>query len=135
MGKVDSKHAQGVLTALIEGVHPETRAELADESVLQNVEVVRSLMIAREALAAVEARAARRALLPSGVGKTWSADEETKLVDAFTTGEPIDKIAAAHCRTVRAIEARLERLGLITATQRSTSNSFYGDPAPKSADN
>ena len=125
MAKVDSKRAQSVLTALIDGVHPETGAELADESVLQDVVVVRSLLIARGALEAAEARTTRRALLPRG------ADEERELTDAFKAGQSINKIAADHSRTVRAIEARLERLGLITAAQRFTSNNFFADPGQK----
>jgi hypothetical protein len=131
MAKVDSKRAQSVLTALIDGVHPETGAELAEESVLQDVVVVRSLLIARGALEAAEARTARRALLPRGVGRTWSADEERELIDAFKAGQSINKIAADHSRTVRAIEARLERLGRITAAQRFTSNNFFADPDQK----
>lgn len=46
----------------------------------------------------------------------------------FTAGEPIQLIATKHNRTVRAIEARLERMGLLTAEQRTTNNSFTGSP-------
>lgn len=131
MAKVDSKRAQSVLTALIDGVHPETGAELAEDSVLHDAVVVRSLLIARGALEATEARTARRALLPRGVGRAWSAAEEKELSDAFNAGQSINKIAADHSRTVRAIEARLERLGLITGAQRFTSNNFFADPGRK----
>lgn len=130
MAKIDAKRAQSVLTALIDGVHPQTGAELAADSVLQDVAVVRSLLIARGALEAAEARTARRASLPKGVGRIWSADEERQLIDAFKAGQSINKIAADHSRTVRAIEARLERLGLITAAQRFTSN-FRATPPHK----
>jgi hypothetical protein len=130
MAKPNSRNARRVLSALIDGMHPATGAELTDESVLQDVDVVRCLMVARDALEAVEARALRRAQLPSGVGKPWSADEEAKLVAAYRGGDSVHKIAEKHARTVRAIEARLERIGLITASQRITNNSFTGPVLP-----
>jgi hypothetical protein len=135
MAKANTTNAKKVLGALIDGVHPETGAELAHESILQNVSVLRCLMTARDALQTVEARELRRAQLPSGVGKTWTADEERALVAEFEAGEALEKIAQSHSRTVRAIEARLERIGLITASQRSTSNDFYGTANAKSPGN
>ena len=126
MAKANSANAKRVLTALIDGVHPETGAELKNESILQSVGVLRCLMTARDALATVEARELRRAQLPSGVGKTWTDEEEQQLVTQFQAGEPLENIADSHSRTVRAIEARLERMGLITASQRVTNNNFFG---------
>jgi hypothetical protein len=126
MAKANSANAKRVLTALIDGVHPETGAELKNESILQSVGVLRCLMTARDALATVEARELRRAQLPSGVGKTWTDEEEQQLVTQFQAGEPLENIAHSHSRTVRAIEARLERMGLITASQRVTNNNFFG---------
>lgn len=114
-------------------MHPETGIELKDDSVLQDVDVVRCLMVARDALEAVEARALRRAQLPSSVGKPWTTEEETMLVTAFSDGDSVHKIAEKHARTVRAIEARLERIGLITADQRVTNNSFTGSALPAAA--
>jgi hypothetical protein len=60
------------------------------------------------------------------VGKTWSADEEAALVRQFQSGISIADIAKDHKRTIRAIEARLERIGLMTAAERTTNNSFTG---------
>jgi hypothetical protein len=60
------------------------------------------------------ARLARRARLPDKVGKTWTDEEEQRLRDEFSGGEPIPLIATKHGRAIRAIEARLERLGLLT---------------------
>ena len=126
MAKANSANAKRVLTALIDGVHPETGAELKNESILQSVDVLRCLMTARDALATVEARELRRAQLPSGVGKAWTEEEKRQLVSEFQAGEALENIAQRHCRTVRAIESRLERMGLITASQRLTSNDFFG---------
>jgi hypothetical protein len=62
--------------------------------------------------------------------KPWTEEEERLLKEAFSTGVEIPEIAGAHKRTVRAIEARLQRLGLITFEQRTTSNAFMGE-SPK----
>jgi len=48
--------------------------------------------------------------------------------DAFSKGDPIPDIARSDNRAIRAIEARLERIGLLTADQRITHNSFTGSP-------
>ncbi len=69
-------------------------------------------------------RASRRASLPKNIGKAWSEEEHESLVAAFQDGEPIPQIAARHGRTVRAIEARLERHGLIQPSERTTENRF-----------
>ncbi len=45
---------------------------------------------------------------------------------AFKAGDPVADIAARQGRTIRAIEARLERLGLLRPDQRTTNNSFTG---------
>jgi transposase-like protein len=62
--------------------------------------------------------------LPRNIGRTWSADEQGDLVDAFQNGESVADIAAKHGRTVRAIEARLEKLGLLSAAERTTADRF-----------
>ena len=63
---------------------------------------------------------------PGNVGQTWTTQEEKELVTAFKSGDsPVD-IAQKHGRTLRAIEARLEKLGLITAEQRTTRGGFTG---------
>jgi hypothetical protein len=66
----------------------------------------------------------RRAHLPARVGNYWTDEEDGKLTSAFKEGQAIELLAANHGRTTRAIEARLERLGLITASQRTTNDSF-----------
>jgi hypothetical protein len=55
-------------------------------------------------------------------------DEESTLKKEHQSGITLPDIAAAHKRTVRAIEARLEKLGLLRAGQRTTNNSFTGSP-------
>jgi hypothetical protein len=124
------QRARQILQALVQGVDPLTGEELPSGTVLQQADVLRALLAGLAALEQTSARAQRRAQLPDNVGRPWSADEETKLIEAFESGEALLSIAARHGRTLRAIEARLERLGLLTVERRSTISSFVGSKRP-----
>ena len=126
--------ARKILQALVQGVDPTTGAELEAGTVLQRADVLRALLAGVAALEQLSARAQRRAQLPENVGLPWTSDEERALISEFQAGDPLPDIAAKHGRTLRAIEARLERLGLITADQRTTNNSFTGSPASRAND-
>ncbi len=125
------QRARAVLQSLIQGLDPETGLELPEDAVINRIEVNRSMVIAVTAMEQVQARILRRAQLPESVGKTWSEDEEQQLKVEFAQSEPIPLIATKHGRTIRAIEARLERLGVLRADQRTTSNSFMGQVGPR----
>ena len=131
---MQEQRARKILQALVEGVDPTTGEELEAGTVLQRAEVLRALLAGVAALDQVSARAQRRALLPDNVGRNWSADEERALVTEFQAGDSLPEIAVKHGRTLRAIEARLERLGLLTAEQRTTNNSFTGAPTSRASD-
>jgi hypothetical protein len=119
--------AQQILQALVEGFDPLTGDELPSGTVLQQAEVMRALLAGIHALEAGAARAQRRAQLPANVGRPWSADEEIRLVTGFHSGEPFADLARRHGRTLTAIEARLEKLGLLTEKDRQTQNRFISD--------
>ena len=131
---MQEQRARKILQALVQGVDPTTGAELEAGTVLQRADVLRALLAGVAALEQNSARAHRRAQLPENVGLPWSDDEERTLVSEFQSGDSLSDIAAKHGRTLRAIEARLERLGLITADQRTTNNSFTGSPASRATD-
>jgi len=118
--------ARKILHTLTQGLDPDTSKELPENSIILRTNVFRALSTAVNVLDQSEARTKRRATLPENVGMPWSSDEERRLIAEFQAGETVDTIAAKHGRTVRAIEARLERLGLLTADQRTTNNSFTG---------
>ena len=118
------QRARQILQALIQGVDPKSGEELPAGTVLQQADVLRALLAGVGALEQTVARAQRRALLPGNVGRSWTRDEESTLIDAFKEGEPLPEIATKHGRTLRAIEARLEKLGILATSERSTSNRF-----------
>jgi hypothetical protein len=113
-----------ILSSLVQGVHPRTGTELPEDSIVNEIEVSRAMATAVLALDQVGARVARRAQLPESVGKAWTAEEEQRLREEFDGNEPIEQIAAKHARTVRAIELRLEMLGLLRRDQRTIGTSF-----------
>jgi hypothetical protein len=122
------ERARNILQALVQGVDPLTGDELPPGTILQQADVLRALLAGVAALEQTAARAQRRAQLPDNVGRAWTEDEEQTLIAAFKSRDPLPEIAARHGRTLRAIEARLERLGLLTPEQRSTNNSFVKTP-------
>ncbi len=118
--------ARQILQSLIQGIDPVTGAELPHETVLQRADVLRALLAGLTAIEQASARAQRRAQLPGNVGQAWTTEEESRLVAAFKSGDSAVAMARQHGRTLRAIEARLEKLGLITAEQRATRGGFTG---------
>jgi hypothetical protein len=107
------QRARVVIQALVQGVHPASGKDLPKDSIVNEVEVTRALGTAVLAIDQASARLARQAQRPESVGKAWTEEEERRLRAAFTRSEPIPEIATKHGRTIRAIEARLEKLGLL----------------------
>jgi hypothetical protein len=122
--RMDPIGARQILEALVQGLDPVSGAELPQGTVVQRPEVMRALLAGVAALDADLRRSRRRAQLPENVGRPWKAEEEARLAAAFRAGEPLAEMAARHCRTVAAIEARLERLRLISPQQRTTRNRY-----------
>lgn len=118
------QRAKQVLRLLIHGTDPATGEELSADTIVNRVDVNQALLIAVTAIDKVATRAARRAHLPSAVHRKWSPEEEETLTALFKNGQALEEIARRHHRTVRAIETRLEKVGLITADQRTTRNTF-----------
>lgn len=132
--RIQFQRAQTVLRSLIQGIDPETGNELPKDTIVNRIEVNRSMVTALTAMEQVEARMLHRAQLPESVGKTWTQEEEKQLQAEFRRAEPIPLIATKHGRTIRAIEARLERLGLLKPDQRTTNNSFMGQQSRSDAE-
>lgn len=122
MSSHNIERAKQVINSLIQGNDPISGKELPSDTVLNRIEINRALLIALAAIKEKAAREARRSQLPSSVGKSWSTEEDESLSAEFKGGEALKNIAEKHHRTVRAVEARLERLGLITPDQRTTHN-------------
>jgi catalase (peroxidase I) len=121
---MQEQRARQILQSLVQGVDPFNGEELAAGTVLQQADVLRALLAGVAALDQLALRATRRAQLPQNIGRSWTAEEQDSLVEAFQAHEPLAEIASRHGRTLRAIEARLEKLGLITQEERVTRDRF-----------
>jgi hypothetical protein len=118
--------AKKILGSLIEGCDPQSGEPLPAECVVHRSEVLRAFIAGATAIGQLEARAQRRSQLPDNVGKAWTTDEEARLVAAFKHGDSPSVLAQTLGRTLRAIEARLQKLGLITEAERTTHGGFIG---------
>ena len=118
--------AKKILGSLIEGCDPQSGEPLPAECVVHRSDVLRAFIAGATAIEQLEARAQRRSQLPDNVGKAWTTDEEARLIAAFKHGDSPSLLAQAHGRTLRAIEARLQKLGLITEAERTTRGGFIG---------
>lgn len=121
---MQEQRARQILQALIEGFDPFSGEELPAGTVLQEADVLRALLAGSAALEQLAVRASRRAQLPQNIGRAWSTEEQNQLAEAFQAGEPLAEVALRHGRTLRAIEARLQKMGLITAEERTTRDRF-----------
>jgi hypothetical protein len=121
---MQERRARQILQALIQGVDPFDGSELPSGTVLQQADVLRALLVGVAAMEQDAVRASRRAALPRNIGRSWSTEENARLIEAFRAGENLAEVALQHGRTLRAIEARLEKLGLITAAERTTADRF-----------
>ena len=120
--------ATTILKALIEGREPSSLEPLPAGSIVHRADVLRALLAGVAALERVEVRTKRRAALPDNAGRAWSAEEDSRLVTAFKAGEPPQAIAERHSRTLRAIEARLQRMGLLASEDRVRRGGFGSEP-------
>ena len=104
---MDEPRALNIVTALANGVNPQTGEVFAGDSPYQSAEIVRALFMAIRALQAQYAR--RRPDAPANAGKPWTEAEDAELLEAFDRGTPLATIAQTHARTLAGIQARLER--------------------------
>ena len=118
------QRAREILEALQQGIDPIDKCELPKTSILNNIEVNRAIGTAVMAVDHMNNRMQRRSQLPSNVGRSWSRDEQNSIIEAFQSGEPVKSIAARQGRTVRAIEARLQGLGLLKEADRTTEDRY-----------
>ena len=106
-----NERAVAILKTLANGVDPATGEVFPAESPYQNAEVVRALY---EAVRVLQ-RPQRRSGIPSNVGKPWTEDEDRRLAAAHEMRMSVSQIAQEFGRTRAGIEARLEKLGLVSA--------------------
>lgn len=114
---MNNNDAARILTLLARGVDPTTGEILKVDGPLANVDVVRALFLAAEALSGNASikipRAKPEGKKPARQGKPWTIEEDEKLRISIASGTRAHLIAKAHERSRGAIVARIEHLGLL----------------------
>lgn len=103
---MDIIKAREIVRALADGIDPTTGEVLPKESVYNSPDVIRALFTLLDATTPKMQPQNRNA------GKPWTKIEDEKLIDEFASKLKISDIAKEHGRTYKAIESRLEHLGL-----------------------
>lgn len=114
---MDDIKALGIVSALANGVNPQTGEVFDVESPYQSADVIRALYIAVRALESTTRTKLRpgRSRMPTNAGKPWTENEDLELLEKFDEGLSIAELARVHDRTPAGIQARLERHGRLTA--------------------
>jgi len=106
---MDKSKAITIIEALANGTDPITGEIFPPNSPYQQVDVVRALFMASDALKKVKDKNAPPVQGLENRGKPWDEAEDEKLKDAFLEGKTIDELAKIHMRTRGSIHARLEK--------------------------
>lgn len=101
------EEARPILQALADGHDPRTGEAFPADSPCQRGDVVRALYVALESLP--------KRNRPPSHGRAWDADEDRHLEEAFKAGVSSRDLASVHGRSPASIEARLFKLGLVSA--------------------
>ena len=103
---MELRQAEALLTELADGVDPLTGECLPADSVCNRPEIIRALHCV---LRALQERADGAAA--TNAGRSWSAEEEARLLQEYGAGLTTETIARRHGRSIGAIETRLSELG------------------------
>jgi hypothetical protein len=113
---MDDFKALSIVSALANGVNPQTGEVFDVESPYQSADLIRALYIAVRALETTRTKLRpSRTRLPSNAGKPWTENEDLELLEKFDEGLSVAELARAHDRTPAGIQARLERHGRLPA--------------------
>jgi hypothetical protein len=114
---MDDIKALGIVSALANGVNPQTGEVFDIDSPYQSADVIRALYVAVRAIESTSRTKLRpgRTRMPSNAGKPWTEQEDLELLEKFDEGLSIAQLARAHDRTPAGIQARLERHGRLPA--------------------
>ena len=103
--------AREIINVLAQGIHPVTGEAMPADSPYNEPPVIRALFAVSQALEQCDPT--RRREQPANAGKTWSGEEDDKLLAAFDAGHDLKRMALELGRSRVAVEARLVKLGKI----------------------
>ena len=128
---MDDNKALAIVSALANGVNPQTGEMFEADSPYQSADVIRALYVAVRALELTNRSKARssRAHMPANAGKPWTEQEDRELLERFDSGLSVPQLAQAHDRTLAGIQARLERHGRMQGQSLQWRGRYSSSPA------
>ncbi len=104
---MEIQDAINVIRALADGMNPETREVLKEDSICRRPQTVMAL---NRALAALVTQQERELKKPASAGQYWSRSEDKQICEELRKGMDFEEIAKTHNRTVPSIIVRLVKL-------------------------
>ena len=102
---MDIMEAKQILSLLADGVNPITNDCLPEDSICNQVEIVRAFHCILNTLSRIGDKD-----YPPNAGMPWTKDEDEALLASIRDGKTIPELAKKHGRTTGAISSRLQRL-------------------------
>lgn len=99
------------LRAIIQGYNPFTGELLDDESILKNDSLIAHFTRSINLMKKLDG--VSKGEIPSRSGERWSDGEINVLINAFSTGVPIDELAHRHLRSMTAVVQKIVSCGLL----------------------
>lgn len=130
---MDDNKALNIVSALANGVNPQTGEMFEIDSPYQTADVIRALYVAVRALELNNRSKGRgtRSRLPANAGKPWGEQEDRELLEKFDAGLSVTELAQAHDRTLAGIQARLERHGRLAGQGLQWRGRAGNAPSPR----
>lgn len=110
---MDIIQAKEIIISLADGVDPVTGEIFDEDSPYQHPSVIRALYTAIEGIEKIEKQKNREKTIPTNTGKSWSTEEDQKLIEGYHGMKTIKELTLIHERTHGAIKSRLARLGIL----------------------
>jgi hypothetical protein len=119
---MDAEKALIILSALANGVDPNTGEIFDVNGPYQTADVIRALYFGVSAVKALVPRPKRAKNSSPRAGVPWTDAEDQQLLTHFNEGLDLAAIAVRHGRTVAGVQARLERQGHLPAQTKGWRN-------------
>jgi hypothetical protein len=115
---MELQEAVEIVRRLSHGLHPATGESLPNDCLYHHPQAILALQHAVDALDHQDRRRRVRTSLTPNSGKPWTDEEDARLSEELKRGVNLHEIAAAHCRRVGSIIARIMRLRQNMMTQQ-----------------
>lgn len=112
-GTMKITKAKEIVKLLADGVDPLTGEIYQLESPYQQPDIIRALHVALIGIDLLEKQENKQNKFPQNAGRTWSTEDNERLITDYDNGESIKDLAEKYERTVGAIRSRLVKLGRI----------------------